>query len=113
MRHQLATPGIRCLWTSMATTEKALCNAGQKAQHTFGLSFSNSIVLIFSAGLAVCGRTVVRAPGMTKAWAQPRVTRAKAQAVFMIQWRGKRSTRRLRDHSSSVGESKARGGAVV
>lgn len=53
--------------------------------HTFGLSNSNSMVLIFSAALAVCGRRAVQDAGMTNAWAQPSVAIAKAQAVFMVE----------------------------
>ena len=66
-------------------------NAAKISQHTFAESFSNSMVLIFSAALAVCGRATALPAGMTKAWAQPRVTIAKAQAVFMFIGRKKRT----------------------
>lgn len=58
----------------------------------FGLSSSNSIVLIFSAGRAVSARTTVRAAGTTKALAQPRVTSAIAQAAFMVVVKGVRDS---------------------
>lgn len=51
---------------------------------TFGLSNSNSMVLIFSAALAVCGRIAVPDAGITNAWVQPRVAIAKAQVVFIV-----------------------------
>lgn len=53
-------------------------------QRTFAESLSNSIVLIFSAALAVDGRATARVEGRTKALAQPRAAIAKAQVVFML-----------------------------
>lgn len=89
MEHQLASQAPHLCGPAWSQGKVVSCMfARSTTQPTFGLSFSNSIVLIFSAALAVCGRTTEWAAGMTKAWAQPIVTIAKAQAVFMIRSRG-------------------------